>query len=206
MTTPNFTDTMELLGSTRSIRKYEDKPVPREILENLVRAGTFASNPRNTQPWQFIVVDDQAVITELGDFLVPRVKELDAIIAQLTDPAKIKVYSSGAHLLRNFGNSPSIIFVCSEERDFGPGFDSREAVLSAVHAASQNILIAARAAGLGAAYTTFHIHAANEIRNVLNVPKGVNIDVTIPVGFPSVKFGPVNRKPTSEVMHWNRHA
>lgn len=200
-----FDTTMDILSSTRSIRRYEDRPVARDLLESLVRAGTYASNPRNTQPWRFIVVDDPKIIEELGTYLVPRVAELDRIIARIEDPTKAKVYKSGAHLLRNFGKSPALIFVCSEERDFGPGFNSREAVLSAVHAAAQNILIAARAAGLGAAYTTFHIHAEESFNRLLNVPSDVKIDITIPVGYPSVKFGPVNRRPTSEVMHWNRH-
>jgi len=200
-----FESTMEILSSTRSIRHYESRPVERDLLESLVRAGTYASNPRNTQPWRFIVVDEPTIIAELGEYLVPRVAELDKIISRIEDPVRAKVYKSGAHLLRNFGASPALIFVCSEERDFGPGFDSREAVLSAVHAAAQNILIAARAANLGAAYTTFHIHAEERFNTLLNIPQGVKIDITIPVGHPSVKFGPVNRKATSEVMHWNRH-
>jgi nitroreductase len=195
---------MSILGSTRSVRKYEDRPVPREALETLVRAGTYASNPRNSQPWRFIVADDPELIARLGEFLVPRVAELDAAIAKLTDPAKIKVYSSGAHLLRNFGKSPAIIFVCSVNQFYGKEFDSREAVLSATHAASQNILVAARASGLGAAYTTFHIHAEDKFNEALNVTEGMKIDVTIPVGYPSVKFGPVNRKPIEEVMAFNR--
>lgn len=66
-----FESIMEILSSTRSVRNYESRPVGRDLLESLVRAGTYASNPRNTQPWRFIVVDDPAIIAKLGDYLVP---------------------------------------------------------------------------------------------------------------------------------------
>ena len=71
------------------------------------------------------------------------------------------------------------------------------------YAAAQNIWVAARAAGVGAAYTTLHIHARDQIEKLLELPKGTNIEVTIPLGYPLKPFGPVNRKHINEVSSWN---
>lgn len=193
----------EVMQTARSVRKYADRPIPREVLAKVVQCGTFASNPRNTQPWQFIVVDDSSTKQKFCDLISYRATEVEAVIPKLSTDSKKRMYQGAADLIRSMGTVPAIIFICGVSMDYGPGFDSREMVLSSVFSSAQNILVAARAAGLGAAYTTLQLHAQRETEQLLGVPEGTTIEATLPIGYPLRPFGPVNRKPLTDVMHWN---
>lgn len=200
---PTFDDLMHVMATCRSVRKFQHQHVDRTIIENIVTAGTYASNPRNSQPWHFVLVDNDEIKTQIAEFIAPRAAEVEEAIPRLRTPQKQKMHQDAADLIRSIGHAPAIIFVCGVEMEYGPGFDSREMILSATYAAAQNILIAARAAGLGAAYTTLHIHARDQIEKLLELPKGTNVEVTIPLGYPLKPFGPVNRKQVDEVSSWN---
>lgn len=72
-----------------------------------------------------------------------------------------------------------------------------------VYPGVQNLLLAARAHGLAAALTTWHLFFETEFKKVLGIPRGVKTFALIPVGWPRGNFGPVRRRPTSEVIHWD---
>lgn len=199
----DFDTVFEMMQTARSVRRYTDQPIPRDVLQRVVQCGTFASNPRNTQPWHFIIVDDPATKQKFCDLISYRASEVEAVIPSLSTDAKKKMYQGAADLIRSMSTVPAIIFVCGVSLEYGPGFDSREMVLSSVFASAQNILVAARAAGLGAAYTTLQLHAQKETEQLLGVPEGTSIEATLPIGYPRTAFGPVNRKPLDEVVHWN---
>ena len=74
---------------------------------------------------------------------------------------------------------------------------------STIYPATQNLLLAARALGLGAAMTTFQMANEQLIKDHFGVPSDVSIGATIPVGYPKGRFGPLTRKPVGEVIHWN---
>jgi nitroreductase len=75
-------------------------------------------------------------------------------------------------------------------------------MLSAVYAAAQNLLLGARACGLGAAFTTFHLGAEDAIRRLLKIPDDKFIGVTMPLGWPAAPFGQLTRRPLEEVVHF----
>jgi nitroreductase len=74
---------------------------------------------------------------------------------------------------------------------------------SAVFAAAQNLMVAARSLGLGAAYTTFQLTCENEMKSLLGIPEESRICVTIPVGWPGRTFGSLTRKPVESVTHYD---
>lgn len=74
---------------------------------------------------------------------------------------------------------------------------------SSIYPAVQNILLAARARGLAANLTVWHLFREAEFRAVLGVPDDVGVFALIPVGYPVGNFGPVRRRPVSDVLHWN---
>ena len=75
---------------------------------------------------------------------------------------------------------------------------------STIFPATQNLLLAARALGLGAAMTTFHNAGEAELKEHFGIPENVAIGATIPVGYPEGRYSPVNRRPSEEVTYWNR--
>jgi nitroreductase len=74
---------------------------------------------------------------------------------------------------------------------------------SSVYPGVQNILLAARALGLGAVITIWHLLLEHEWKRELGIPKNVNTYAVIPVGWPRGKFGPVARRPAHEAIHRN---
>jgi nitroreductase len=73
-----------------------------------------------------------------------------------------------------------------------------------VFAAAQNMLVAARALGLGTTFTTLHRFVEPGLRELLALPSNVEIAVTMPLGWPARDFGPLTRRPMAEVVHHDR--
>ena len=85
-------------------------------------------------------------------------------------------------------------FVKSSERSYG----------ASIFPAVENLLIAARAYGLGATLTTWHLFAEDEFKSVLEIPARVRTYAIVPIGWPLGRFGRVNRRPVDEVLHRDR--
>lgn len=75
---------------------------------------------------------------------------------------------------------------------------------ASVYPGVQNLLLAARAHGLGATLTTWHLALEGEFKSILGIPRGVKTFALVPVGWPRGNLGPVNRRPASEVIHRDR--
>ena len=70
--------------------------------------------------------------------------------------------------------------------------------------AVQNLLLACRAKGLGATLTTLHLLHEDRVKQILNLPEGVDTFCMIPVGYPMGRFGPTRRLPVDEAIVWQR--
>ena len=62
-------DTLDAIRTRRSIRTYLDQPVPEELIQKLLAAAMQAPSARNQQPWQFIVIDDRAILAAIPKFM-----------------------------------------------------------------------------------------------------------------------------------------
>jgi len=60
-------DTLEAIHSRRSVRRYQDRPVPEELVQKLLAAASSAPSARNQQPWQFVVIDDREILAEIAE-------------------------------------------------------------------------------------------------------------------------------------------
>ena len=77
-------------------------------------------------------------------------------------------------------------------------------VTASVYPSVQNLLLMARALGLGATLTTWHTLFEHEVKAVLGIPRHVHTYAIIPIGYPKGNFGPVKRRPADEAIHWDR--
>lgn len=193
------------MATARSIRYYTDEPVDDRIIERLVYAATRASSGRNSQPWTFVALRDRAALQRLADEFSPRIVELHQLAERTDDPDRRRMFNGAAALMEAFSFIPVVIVVAGRVIDWGPPFDARETLHSALFSASQNLLVAARAHGLGAAFTTLHLHVEATLREVTGLPDDLVIATTIPVGHPRRGVGPVRRKPVADVLHWDRY-
>jgi nitroreductase/uncharacterized protein YciI len=194
----------EALGSARAMRRLKPDPVSDELVEKLIWAATRASNPGNSQGWEFVVVRDAASRRALRDAIAGGMAGmLRAIPAASVSPAERRMREGAMHLVENLDRVPVIIAVCSR-RVYPPGAPQDVYLWSAVYPASQNLVVAARALGLGSVFTTFQTVAEPEVRRILGVPDDVFIGTLVPVGWPERPFGPVRRKPVEQVIHRDR--
>jgi nitroreductase len=107
-------------------------------------------------------------------------------------------WQSFADATRRLGPRRAAAFMAGL-RAFG---DRSEA--ASVYPGVQNLLLAARAHGLGATLTTWHLALEGEFKAVLGIPRGVKTFALVPVGWPRGNFGPVKRRPVGEVVHRDR--
>ena len=141
----------------------------------------------------------------VGTQMVTRLAEVPAIfcIGVKRDEALAKVLSSPATLAsatRHLGIGGAFRLVMNGTRT------SAIADGSTAYPAVQNLLLAARALGLGAVLTTPHFFVPGEFERLLGIPKTVTLAAIVPVGYPVGKFGPVTRPPASAVVSWDRYA
>lgn len=192
----------EVMATSRAVRRFRDEPVPDEVLRQLVEAATWAPSPQNRQPWEFVVLNDPAALAVAADAIGPRAEELRELGARTSDPARRKMFLDVAALIERLGAVPAIVLVCGRPLEHDSPAGREAMLLSALYGASQNLLLAARAVGLGAVFTTLHVHGEDVIRQRLGIPGGIFIAGTIVLGWPAAPVGRVRRRDVDEVLHW----
>lgn len=203
-------DTQEIslfdaIHTQRAIRRFTDDPVSDEVIQRILDAAVRAPSGRNTQPWRFVVVRDAATKQKLGEYYRRACEQ--AGIGQAPIPGlSRKVNQSVAHLALHMGDAPVLILVCYEYVTEDTVGASTLLTGSSIYPAVQNLLLAARALGLGTALTTVHSMFETEIKALLDIPSNVQTVALIPLGYPSPeeRFGGSRRRPVAEVTHFDR--
>jgi len=136
------------------------------------------------------------------DYMVEHLNEAPAVIFACArdDAAMGAVLKSGETwraAVRHFGVAGTLRFVAGGLTAGVQGMDA------SIYPAVQNLLLAARALGLGAVLTTPHLLTPGVFERVLRVPKGTKIAAAIPVGWPKGTFGPVSRPAARDVISWD---
>jgi nitroreductase len=174
----------------RSIRKYTGDPVPDEILDYILEAGTRASTTGNMQAYSIVVTTDTALKEELAPchFDQPMVKQAPVV---LTFCADFNRFSKWCRL-----------------RDAEPGFDNFLSFFTAAIDAllvAQNVCVAAEDAGLGICYLGTTTYMADRIIEVLGLPAGVVPVTTVTLGYPDEHPGLTDRLPLEAVLHREKY-
>jgi hypothetical protein len=205
----------ELLATTRTVRKRLDfdRPVPRALIKECIELAIQAPSGSNTQRWHFIVVEDQETKDKLADIYRRQFAEYEKIDGPQyaeSDPrqeASGRVKSSASYLADNFHRAPTILIPCQDGRPEKMG-GSQIAVASyfgSILPAVWSFMLAARARGLGTAWTTMHLAHERDAAEVLGIPyERVAQVAMIPVAFTiGTDFKRSTRLGADEVIHWN---
>jgi nitroreductase len=202
----------EVMYNCRAMRRIKPDPVPENLLVKLIDAANQAASGSNAQNGRWIVVRDRAQKEKLAE-LNRRVFELytaptggrSAALPHQSEEKRARMLEAVRWQAEHFADIPALVIACLQVtlpvRDsFSAGAGSGGSIWPGV----QNLLLAARALGLAATPTTFAISDRNAAREVLSLPEDIQPFCLIPVGYPMGKFGPVTRKPVSEIMRWDR--
>jgi nitroreductase len=190
----------DAIYSQRAIRHFSEQPVSDEAVETLLNAAIRAPSGGNRQPWRFVVIRDADLKRRLGQWYLAAWQAATADVEALTQP-----YRHGAELAQQMATVPVLILACIDHGDAGtrPGPVTRGA---SIYPAVQNLMLAARALGLGTVLTTLHTRYESEMKALLNIPETVETAALIPVGYPAEgsRFGRARRRPSSEVVFHDR--
>jgi nitroreductase len=192
---------LEGIRTLRAMRRLTDEPVTDDEIRTILEAATRAPSGMNSQPWAFIVVRDQELKKKLQAIYWKVWEPYEAFNRERgVDEATDRVLRSARHLAEHFHEVPVIIVPCIRgRRPSDPAMSAGR--YASIFPAVQNLMLAARALGLGTALTTLHMSREAEVREALAIPENVEPVAFIPVGRPRGKFGVPPRRPVEEVMH-----
>lgn len=211
MTDPLSPD--ELLTTTRSVRRRLDllRPVPLALVRECLEIALQAPSGSNRQSWHWLVVTDADLRREIGEVYrraVERYLRSPGAAGKLfaDDPARSAVQrrigDSVAYLGEHMGEVPVLVIPCL--RLDGPRLpDGNQAGLwGSLLPAAWSYMLAARARGLGTAWTTLHLVYEREVAALLGVPAEVHQGALIPTAYYTGDgFRPASRQPLDEVLH-----
>jgi nitroreductase len=199
------TDIYEVMQTQRAIRRWTDEPVDPEVIEKIIQAACWAPSGSNSQPWGFLVVTDDAI----RERLAAAIREMFASrfggdmpnADEIEDPTTRRMMRGAFNLFDNFAAAPVWIIPCLVR----PESPAPSGLLagSSIYPSIQNMMLAARAEGLGTVLTTPQDGIMDELRAELNIPENALPVAVIPMGHPNANFGPVTRRPLENFLHWN---
>jgi nitroreductase len=195
-----LSDLFEVIHQQRACRSFSDEEVDDELVGRLLDAATFAPSAENRQPWVFVVVRDREVAGRIHD-LTERAwdaggREMAAsrLDATLLDEVDRGITAGG------YRSAPVLVVVAADtERCL------TATIASSVFPATQNLLLAATALGLGSALTTLTTAFTGELSSILGLPSHVVPQVVVPLGYPTRPLGPPRREPFAEHTHRERY-
>jgi nitroreductase len=189
----------EAMFSQRSIRRFRPDPIPMEDLELILEAAVKAPSGGNRQPARYLVLTDPQVIREFGALYreawwAKRRDENKPWTTREQIPPDDRGSTSAARLADEIKDAPCVVLA----------FTTAKGQASSVIPSVQNLMLAARALGVGSVPTTLHAQVLERVYQLLGVPPEVEFHLCIPLGYPRGRFGPTQRRLAAEVTYMNR--
>jgi nitroreductase len=184
----------EAIFTQRSIRRFKQDPIPLGDIHLIIEAAVKAPNGGNQQVARFLVVNDRARIGSFGALYH------EAWWAKRRDEGFLEydalphLFHPAAGLANAMKEVPCIVFALAVRNG------SADSVIPAV----QNLMLSARAIGIGSVPTTLHPTVMDRFDAMFDIPADVAFHFCIPLGYPEGNFGPNVREPTSETTFLNR--
>lgn len=207
----------DAMSSLRAVRKLRPDPIPADVLKRIFEAASWAPSGGNRQPWRMIAVCEPVAKRRLGELYALQWRQYAGIyrdaFASAPEDERAKqerTLAAGDYLAAHMHEAPVLVVVC-----FNPAYmavtdikqKGRVSVVGggSIYPAVQNLLLAARAEGLGCVLTTLLCQVEPEVKELLNIPGDWWTAATIPLGYPVGQgHGPIDRKPVRELFYTDR--
>ncbi|MCH8222846.1 MAG: nitroreductase family protein [Chloroflexi bacterium] len=202
--TTEASDLFYAIHHTRAMRRLKPDPIPDDVLMKLLDAANQGPTGSNKQNARWIVVRDPAQKQKLADL------NRTAVNAYVGNPDDIApdmrgIVNAVMWQRDHFHEIPALLIPCLKFDQPPTGtWAAGAGAGGSIWPAVQNLLLAARALGLGAALTTLGLSDRPAAKAVLGLPDTVEPFAIIPVGYPTGNFGSVTRKPLEEIVHYDR--
>jgi nitroreductase len=192
-------DAFEVINTTRAMRRLKTDDVPDDLIWKVLEAAIRAPSGGNRQPWAFMVIRDAETKGKIGAWYLEAWnatygKAKETVTA---DAQGARMYGSADHLANHLAEVPVLILAMVRSGAVGTSPSG-----SYIYPAVQNLMLAARALGLGTTLTTLHRTHEADVKALLGIPDEIETMALIPMGWPEGKFGMGPRRPVEEVTHW----
>jgi nitroreductase len=188
----------EAMFTQRAIRRLRPDPIPEADIQLILEAAVKAPSGGNQQFARFLVVTDRDRIREFGalyhEAWWAKRRDIEGWKGPEDIPPGNKVSLSAMRLANEIGDAPCIVFVLGRA----------PAPANSVITCAQNLMLAARALGIGSVPTTLHPQVMDRFNAMFGIPEDTVFHFCIPLGYPRGNFGPTSRRPAAEVSHWDR--
>lgn len=179
---------IEAIKKRRSVRSYEDRPVPRDILDIIIDAGNQAPSAMNSQPWRFVVIEDKVLKKKLLGAALPNAKKILENVKTF-DPERYAQIMKRYDELEDpiYYSAPAVIFVIGAGR-----YADHSCPL-----ACENIMLAAYSLGIGSCWVGFGSMVTEdaEVVKALDIKEDEKIFGPIVLGYPKIFPDSPQKKP-----------
>jgi nitroreductase len=166
---------LEVIKARGSIRSYKDKPIPKQVLLDVLEAARMAQSAANRQPWEFIVVTDRAIRKKL-------------------------VQAAGN---QSFVGEAATVVVCLANPEESASVGPFEGFLIDLAIAIENMVLTAWDLGIGSCW--IGAYNEEKLKELLDVPRNLRVTSLLTLGYPDEKAGPKYRKDLDEVVHYQKY-
>ncbi len=163
----------DCIATRRSIRKYSDEPVPREVIDRVLEAGRLAPSWKNRQCWRFILVSDPDIKRQIG---------------MVVDNPSQEVYQ----------NAPYVLVLCADPTDSGT-MAGKDYYLVDCGICMEHVVLSATAEGLGSCWVGYF--PENPLRALLGIPRDTRIVALTPLGYAAEAPEARERQELSKMVH-----
>jgi nitroreductase len=163
-----------------------------DLVERVLDAARFAPSSENSQPWVFVVVREP----ERRDALAGLMAELWSMVPDRGLDGDLHE-DTDAGFRGGFATAPVWVVIGGDT----DAVVDRTSLAASVYPATQNLLLAATALGLGSAMTTIATYAPDQVRELVGLPEAVKPMALTPLGWPASPLGPPRRRPVHEIAH-----
>ncbi len=194
----------DLLATRRSIRRYSKRPVSHALVDALLRAAVTAPSAHNRQPWRFLVLEDDKHKQMLARAMSERLR---ADRSRDGDPSQA-IEADVARSYARLTGAPVVILVCTSMADMDQYPDAmrrRAEHLMATQGAAmatQNLLLAAHAAGLGACWMCAPLFCGDTVSAVMALAHDWEPQALVTLGYPADQGKPFRRRPLADLVRY----
>ncbi|MBI4515608.1 MAG: nitroreductase family protein [Deltaproteobacteria bacterium] len=197
----------EAMRTQRAIRRLKPDPVDDALVLHLIELALKAPSGSNQQNWEFVVVRDRTVKARLASLArIPWrfYAGLGRWVAR-HDPKALRMLDAVQWQVDHFEEIPVIVVACLRglRLPFPPILAT--GYYGSIYPSVQNLLLGARAAGLGATLVTMPLWSTWLARRALGLPWNVSPCAMVPLGWPRGRYGPTTRRSVGDVVHLNRY-
>jgi len=196
---------LNLFKNRRSIHEYSSKEISKKVLHRVFEAARWAPSAHNAQSWRFIVIRDSAIKWRLARTMASRWNKDLIKNGVQRENREILIKNS----IERFTSAPIVIVACLTMEDMDEYPDERRQkiehimAIQSVAAAIENMLLAAHSEGLGSCWFCAPLFCQGAVRKVLGIPRDVEPQALITMGYSVNEPRPPLRKPLDKIVFQN---